>query len=220
LNLDNWDGIISLLIACIELLLLVNLLIFSENNKTNLLVYIIVGLLAGYQAFEFFICGLNFDSSFTTYLAFVNISFLPPLSLLLILGITGYKSKLKYFLFIPPLFFTVYYFFIIEKFTVVQCSVLYATYNYPLGDLYGLFYYSPILLSFLLLIKKKNSLSNNHFLNLLIAHLFIVVPVAVGFILLYMNLPVLAESMESFLCKFAFGYAVALSIFSLHNKEL
>ncbi|MDO8549493.1 MAG: hypothetical protein Q7S39_04980, partial [Ignavibacteria bacterium] len=70
MNLDNWNGIASLLIACSELLLLINLLIFSKKNKINYLIYIIIALLTGYQAFEFFICGVDIDSSMTAYLAF------------------------------------------------------------------------------------------------------------------------------------------------------
>jgi hypothetical protein len=96
--------------------------------------------------------------------------------------------------------------------------VLYATYNYPLGDIYGFFYYSPILFAFILLLRKKNELNKKQFNWLFAAHLLIILPVLAGFILLYLNLPGLVGSMESILCKFVFGYAFALSIFCLNNK--
>lgn len=219
MNSFNWDGIASLFIACIEILLLVNLLIFSEKNRINILIYIIVALLSGYQVFEFLICNLGMDSSFTAYLAFAVISLLPPLNFLFILHISRSGPKINYFLFIPALLFTVYYLIVIEQFSVVQCTVLYATYNYPLGDLYGFFYYLPVLLSFLFLMKKKKKINSKQFSILLIAHLFIMIPVIAGFSLLYLNLPGLVKSMESILCKFAFGYAVALSIFCIRNKS-
>jgi hypothetical protein len=219
LNSFNWDGIASLFIACIEILLLVNLLIFSEKNRINILIYIIVALLSGYQVFEFLICSLGIDSSFTAYLAFADISFLSPLNLLLILFIIKSDSKLNYLLFLPAIFFVFYYLLMVEKFAVVQCTVFYATYNYPLGDLYGFFYYLPVLLSFLFLMKKKKKINSKQFSILLFAHLFIMIPVIAGFSLLYLNLPGLVKSMESILCKFAFGYAVALSIFCIRNKS-
>lgn len=219
MNLINWDGIFSLLIACIEFLLLVNLLVFAEKNKVNKIIFLIIILLAVYQSIEFIICNLGMDSSFTAYLAFAVISLLPPLNFLFILHISRTGSKINYFLFIPALLFTVYYLIVIEQFSVVQCTVLYATYNYPLGDLYGFFYYLPVLLSFLFLMKKKKKINSKQFSILLIAHLFIMIPVIAGFSLLYLNLPGLVKSMESILCKFAFGYAVALSIFCIRNKS-
>ncbi len=215
----NWNGIVSLLIFFFEFLLLITLLIFSEKNKINRVVYFIIALLTVYQGLEYFICGVGIDSSLIAYLAFVDIFFLPLLNLLLIFAIINFDFKLKYLLFIPAIFFTVYYLLIVEQFAVVQCTVLYATYNYPFGDLYGFFYYMPILLSFIILLKKKNTIDKKQFVRLVIAFLFIILPVITGFILLYMNLPGLIQSMESLLCKFAFGYAVALSIFSFNNKQ-
>ena len=175
-------------------------------------------MLSCYQVLEFLICAIGIDSSLIAYLAFVDISFLPPLNFLFILYITKLNSKLKYTLFIPAIFFITYYLIVVEQFEVVQCTVLYATYNYPLGDIYGFFYYSPILTAFLILLRKKKEIDKKQFNWLLTAYLFIIVPVVAGFTLLYLNLPVLIKSMESVLCKFAFGYAVALSIFCLNNK--
>jgi hypothetical protein len=216
----NWNGTVSLFIACIEVFLLINLLIFSEKNKINQLIYAIIGLLICYQFLEFLICGIELDSSLSAYLAFVVISFLPPLCLLLTLKIIKNNFKLKYLLFIPPIFFAIFYFIIIDQFAVVECTVLYATYNYPLGDLYGFFYYLPILTSFLILIFKKKEIIKKHFNLLFIGHLFIILPVVAGFTLLYLNFPGVVNSMESILCKFAFGFAVALSIFCLSNKNI
>lgn len=219
LNTFNWNGIISLFIACIEILLLVNLLIFAEKNKVNKIIFVIFALLATYQAFEFLICNLGMDSSLIAYLAFVVISLLPPLNLLLILRVTEIKTNFDWLIFLPALYFVIYYFIMVEQFVVVKCTVLYATYNYPLGDLYGFFYYTPILISFLILLKKKKDLNKKHFNWLFIAHFFITLPVVIGFTLLYLDYPVLISSMESLLCKFAFGYAIFLALYSLNNSH-
>ncbi|RPI66769.1 MAG: hypothetical protein EHM47_16070, partial [Ignavibacteriales bacterium] len=187
--LSDWDGIISLFIACIEILLLVNLFIFSEKNRTNIIIYFIIAFLTGYQVFEFLLCGADINSSYAAYLAFVDISFLPPLNLLLILSVIKSRSKINYLIFIPAVFFVVYYLFFIDQFKVVKCTVLYAVYNYPSGDLFGFFYYLPILISFIILLKKRKEIARKQTAILFIAHLFIIVPVSTGFILLYLNVP-------------------------------
>jgi hypothetical protein len=218
LNSFNWNGTVSLFIACIEILVLINLLIFAEKNKINKIIFLIIALLASYQTFEFLICNLGMDSSLTAYLAFAVITFLPPLSLLLILKVSAMEIKFYWLIFLPALFFIIYYFFVVEQFVVVKCTVLYATYNYPLGDLYGFFYYTPVLISLLILLKKKKALDKKQFTRLFIAYLFIITPVVTGFALMYLDFPDLVISMESILCKFAFGYAIFLALYCLNNR--
>ena len=54
-------------------------------------------------------------------------------------------------IFLPALIFVIYYTFAIDQFAVTSCTVLYASYNYPLGDLYGFIYYIPIIISTIIL---------------------------------------------------------------------
>ncbi len=187
----NWNGIVSLLIACLEFLLLFNLLVFVEKNKFNKIAMIIIALLAAYQTMEFLMCQVGLESSFFPYFAFVIISFLPPLNLLLVITLKlEHKLKsTKFLLFIPAILFSVYYTFVIPNFAVTSCTVLYATYHYPLGDLFGFFYYLPILISIILLIlffrkegdKKKRLVGK----VLLFGSIFISIPPVLGFILMF-----------------------------------
>jgi hypothetical protein len=148
----NWNGTVSLLIACFEFLLLFNLLVFAEKNKLNKISIIMVALLAAYQMMEFLMCQVELQSSFFPYFAFIIISFLPPLNLILTLSLTRNLTLKLWSIFIPAILFSIYYTFIIPEFAVTSCTVLYATYHYPLGDLFGFFYYLPILVSIVLLI--------------------------------------------------------------------
>lgn len=218
--MNNLDGIVSLLIACIEAVLLVNLVLFADKNKENVLIYFIILLLAGYQVFEYLICGIGLESPFMAYLAFAVISFLPPLSFLLVFSHLKIKSKAKPLILLPALFFIIYYGSVINEFAVVKCSVLYASYNYPLGTLYGAFYYLPIFISFFLLYRNLNkSIPVKQTRLLIIGHYFITIPVVASFLLLLLNLPGLLSVIESILCKFAFGYAAVLGFFTLNNKN-
>ena len=201
--MNNLNGIVSLFLACIEIVLFVNMMVFADKNRINVLIFIIIFLLAGYQILEYLICGIDIKSPFMAYLAFAEISLLPPLSFIFVLTYLQIRSWLKLLIFIPALFFIIYYSGVIDKFAVVKCTVIYASYNYPLGTLYGVFYYLPIFISFLLLI---NSIRKS-------------IPVTASFILLLLNLPGLLNSIESVLCKFAFGYAVTLAFFALNNRK-
>lgn len=220
----NFDGIVSLLIACIEWILLVNLLIFAKKDKTNVIALLMISLLAGYQTMEFLMCNLALSKPVFPYIAFVIISYLPPLNLLLILKLTkNFRFDWKTFLiFIPALFFTIFYLFNMSEFEVAKCTVLYASYHYPLGDLYGFFYYLPIFLSILILIKSIPVTQEKRmrliFKVLIYSLIFISLPVLAGFSLMFAGSYTLISSMESIMCKFAFVYALSLSFLILYNS--
>lgn len=220
----NFDGTVSLLIACIEWILLVNLLIFSKKDRTNVIALIMISLLAGYQTMEFLMCNLGLTNPIYPYIAFVIISYLPPLNLFLVLNIT-HNSKLNWniiLIFIPAIFFTVYYVFKLNQFQVAKCTVLYASYHYPLGDLYGFFYYLPVLISMLVLIRIINKTDDKRkrllFKVLLYSTIFISLPVIIGFSLMFAGSYIIISSMESIMCKFAFVYAISLSFLILYNS--
>jgi len=219
----NFDGIISLLIACIEFLLLFNLLVFVKKNKVNVIALIMIALLASYQALEFLMCQVELQYPFFPFFAFVVISFLPPLNLLLTINLKDQaRDKKLYLIFLPAIGFSVYYLFVIPEFVVTSCTVLYASYHYPLGDLFGFFYYLPILISIILLIRfiKSNTDKKQKLIAkvLLFGSLFISVPVLIGFTLMLFNNYSIISAVESIMCKFAFVYAVCLSFICLYNS--
>jgi hypothetical protein len=218
--MEHWNGTVSLLIACVEFLLLFNLLIFAEKNKLNKFAILMIVLLAAYQTMEFLMCQVELQSAFFPYFAFVIISFLPPLNLILTLSHT--RNYSSYLIFIPAISFSIYYTFIIPQFAVTSCTVLYATYNYPLGDLFGFFYYLPILISIILLILfiKKENAKKKRLIGkvLLFGSIFISIPPLLGFILMFTGSYSLISAMESVMCKFAFVYALCLSFICIYNS--
>ena len=220
----NWNGTVSLLIACLEFLLLFNLLIFAEKNRLNKIAIIMVALLAGYQMMEFLMCQVELQSSFFPFLAFLIITFLPPLNLLLALTLKlELNLKLtKFLMFLPAVFFLIFFSFVIPEFEVTKCTVLYATYHYPLGDIYGFFYYLPILISIILLalfVRKENEKRKRLIGKvLLFGAIFISIPPVLGFILMFAGYYSLISKMESVMCKFAFVYALCLSFICIYNS--
>jgi len=224
--LNNWNGTVSLLIACFEFLLLFNLLIFAEKNRLNKIAIIMVALLAAYQTTEFLMCQVELQSSFFPYFAFVIISFLPPLNLILTSAFTKVPadklSSFSYMIFLPAIVFSIYYTFVIPEFAVTSCTVHYATYHYPLGDLYGFFYYLPILISIILLalfVKKENDKKKKLVGKvLLFGAVFISIPPLLGFSLMFAGSYAVISAMESIMCKFAFIYALCLSFVCIYNS--
>ena len=220
--MKNWNGTVSLLIACFEFHLLFNLLIFAEKNRLNKIAITLVALLAAYQMLEFLMCQVELQSAFFPYFAFVIISFLPPLNLILTLSLTRNLTLLSYLIFIPAILFSIYYTFIIPQFAVTSCTVLYATYNYPLGDLFGFFYYLPILISIVLLILflKKESDKKKRLIGkvLLFGAGFISIPPLLGFSLMFAGSYAVISAIESVMCKFAFVYALCLTFICIYNS--
>ncbi len=222
--MNNWNGLLSLFIACIEFILIINLLVFAEKNKINLLIIILVALLMGYQILEFLMCTLNLNYSYMVYFSIVIISFLPPLNFYFIFKYFGIDKSYLKLIFFPSIALAIYYYFVINKFAVTACSVLYASYNYPLGWLYAIFYYLPILvvIIFLLIIKdkQKNDQEKKKANTLLGGLIFISLPVIAAFVLSIFHKYQLLEVIESVMCKFAFVYAICLSYFALMNKRI
>jgi len=221
--LNNWNGTVSLFIACVELVLLINVFIFAERNKIYYLVIGIISLLMFYQAFEFIMCNLGFDSSFHAFLAFADISFLPPLGLYFILSFYNYRSKYLILVFLPALFFVIYYATIINQFNVNACTVFYAIYKYPQGDLYGFFYYTPVLITMFFLIRGIRKAKDQKVVHLskvlLSAYVLISIPVMIAFIFAFFGRMTLVHSIVSIMCKFAVLLAFAVTYFALNNKK-
>jgi hypothetical protein len=216
--MENLDGLASLLIACIELLFIINLLVFAKKNTVNKLVIAQVVLLFGYQFFEFLICFAGFNSQLFVYLALLDITLLPPLGLYTVLLYAGKLKNFHLLIFVPALFFVIYYPLVIDQLAVTKCTLLYAAYHYPLGPLYATFYYLPIIGSMIILNKKwgaesdpvKKSLTRIYFFG----YLFTFIPAMI----IAIFVPTFATAVESLLCKMAFVLAIFLTIFALKNK--
>lgn len=215
--MGTYDGVVSLLVVCVELVFVVNLLVFSQKNSINRLAIGILTILFGYQVFEFLICFMGYTSPIVVYFAILFMTFLTPLGLLLVLKLWNLKFKFYPLIFIPALFFAFYFPAVLQDVVVTKCTVMYAVYNYPLGFLYGLFYYLPVVAAIIILIIKlvKVPVSTEKNLSkiLLIGYTVTFVP-ALLFTIFYPNF---LEIIESILCKFAFLFAVSLFYFVLRN---
>jgi hypothetical protein len=151
--------------------------------------------------------------------AFIVISVMPPLAANFVISIYEFvnskhvKKIYKYFFFVPLFAIDVFYFFSINNFKVSECNVFYAIYYYPLGFLFGVFYYLPIAISMLILFSAFNETTKfKKELNVL----------KVGFALTFLPAWILELishqvliGIVSILCKFAVILAFSLTYFML-----
>ncbi len=216
----EFNGVGSLFIACIELVLLFNLLIAGEKNKVNKIALGIITLLFLYQFSEFFICYKDLTSHYAVFAVLLIITLLPPLGLYFTLEFYKIKFNYKKLIFLPALFFIAYFIFTFGELKLLKCGLFYASYYYPLEFLYGLFYYLPIWAVMIILAvkykevkadKKKKKLT----VALIVGWYFTFLPT---FIVLYLS-DVYKSAVESILCKQAFILALSLSYFVITNRE-
>jgi hypothetical protein len=221
--MNNWNGIISLFIACIEFVLIINIFIFAKKNRFNKIVIFIIIILMIYQLLEFILCQMAYSSSFLSYIAFVDISLLPALNLYFIYNFFIKKNENLKYLFIIPFIFMIYYAMVINNFHMTSCTVFYAVYNYPLGTLFGVYYYLPVASSVYFLISyiRKGIVPKNilYAVLFLVGHIIMTIPVIFAFLLAVLKMPGLLNSVESVMCKFAFFYTLCLTFFALYYKE-
>ncbi len=219
INFGNLNGITSLFIFCIEVIFFINMLIFSEKNGINKLAFGMVTLLFTYQFIEFLICYVKLQSPGWIYLAYIVIGFLPPLGFYFVSKFTGeFYNKYTKLVFLPILIFMVVYAFQINNFEVIKCTPFFADYSYPYGDVYGFFYYLPVVSVIFMLWKfqksNKDKLKRKLSIVLLTGYLLAFIP---GWIFAVSFSGALAV-VESLLCKLAFFLVIAFAYFAITNK--
>jgi len=216
--MEEFIGIFFLFVASLELLLLVNALIFSQKNKINIIIFIIIAIYAANHLFEFLICQFDFNDAIILFLNFSLISFLPSLSLLLALKFWHHETLLKYIIFLPVLFLIYYFTNSVYAFSATECSFLFVTYSYPLRSELGIFYFllNTAALLFLLVKLKNPKLRYKKHLNWILI-ISISVSIILPFIIILL-IPSINKYAESILNKFAFFYVIGLTYFSLKNK--
>ncbi len=216
--MQHFEGIISLLTACIELVLIINLIIFSERNPINKLVIFEIVLLFVYQSLEFLICFFGLISPQFVYLLILDIAFLPPLGLFIVLKYYNLNSKYLWLIFLPALGFAFYYTLVLSEFVVIKCNIFFVSYYYPLSFLFGLFYYITIIVTVLILFlngKLKQDLKVKKLSFVLFwGYILTFIP---GIILALIS-SMFSSAIESLLSKFAIFFALSLSYFAISNR--
>jgi hypothetical protein len=156
-------------------------------------------------------------------MALVSISFLPPLGVLLAADVCNLKHWINWSGIVFGVVFSIYYSTIPDAFTDLTCNPFYATYSYPLGNLYGVFYFGYIGWAFALLIisailnRRQGETKQIHkkAIYVLVGYLSFLVPMAINIIIDYESF----TGLSSIMCKYAILLAVTLLVFSFQYKK-
>lgn len=143
----TYSPVLGIITAAFELSVAAWVILFHRRNKTFLAAAGVLFFLAGYQILEVVICyGKHEDFLFLSRLAFIDVTWLPPLSILLVARL--FKSRTKavyYYAYASFVLAVLFSFWILVDFRFVSktiCEVMYSKYIYlePYFHIYGAFY--------------------------------------------------------------------------------
>jgi hypothetical protein len=206
-------GTLSLIFFCIELVILVIVITLNRDHPFFWTIILLLALLQLYQLSEFLIC-IGINENITGRIAYVIITFLPPLGYFLCSKVVGWKYPDYWLGFAAGTGFSLYYLIVPNSVRLIDCNPLYAVYNSDLTPYYGIYYIGLIVYSILFImlhmIFKKERILKKSGAIVLIGYLSFLTP---------MFLMVLIDSsfrsaITSIMCKYALLLAVTLLVFS------
>ena len=216
------DGILSLILFGIELILLIIICIKNRDHPQFWIIFTIMLLLQTYQLSEFLLC-IGVAQNIVVRLAISIITFLPPTGYLLTIRVLQCKRKFVLLIFYLSLIFAVilsfYFFFWDTTIVMKDCNPIYAVYQIGFTHLYGVYYNSVILLTLLVIfyqiIFKRVLKHNLKGLLVLIGYISFLLPMIITLLVD----PLLVSATTSIMCKYAILLAIMLLIFSFYKKK-
>ena len=194
-------------------MILLAVIILNRDHKFFWIIFSLLVLLQLYQLSEFLIC-IGVDENITGRIAYVIITFLPPLGYYLCAKVVGWKIPDYWIGFALATGFSLYYLSVPQSVRLVNCNPLYAIYSFDLSIYYGIYYIGLILYSiiFLLghLIWRKDRIDNKKIILLLVGYLSFLAPM---YLMIYIEFS-FAKATTSIMCKYALLLAITLGIFS------
>lgn len=170
---------------------------------------------------EFLMC-VGVSPNIIGRLGLVSITFLPPLGVLLAADVTNLKHWVNWAGFICGIALSVYYLIVPNAFNLQTCNPFYAVYTYPLGNLYGIFYFGFIGWALILIGigwivngRKSRKDLNKKAALVLIGYLSFLVPMAITVVVDFST----SSAIPSIMCKYALLLATTLLIFSFQYRR-
>jgi len=212
-------GTLSLIFFCIEFVILITVIIFNRNHKFFWSIIFLLVLLQLYQLSEFLIC-IGINENVTVRIAYVIITFLPPLGYFLCTRVVGWKYHDYLIGFALGLGFSLYYLIVPNSVQLIDCNPLYAIYGNNLAWYYGAYYIGMIVYSILFVIAnviwRREQIYTRNGIIVLIGYLSFLAPM---FLMVLIDTSRYLPTITSIMCKYALVLAVILGVFSFLKKE-
>ena len=216
------DGILSLIIFGIELILLIIICVKNRDHPQFWIIFTIMLLLQTYQLSEFLLC-VGVAQNIVVRLAISIIIFLPPTGYLLTIRVLNCKRKYIHLIFYLSLLYGIilalYYLFLDVTIVMQDCNPIYAIYQIGHSIYFGTYYNSVILFALLIIfyqiIFKRVLKHNLKGLLVLIGYISFLLPMVITLLVA----PQLIVATTSIMCKYAILLAIMLFIFSFYRKN-
>lgn len=219
---------LGILTAAFEIIC--GILVLRFEGRKNILrpLSLTLFLLAIYQVFEVALCwGDKEPNLLLSRLAFLDITWLPPVSILLIANIYPAKTRALFnYAYASLAMAAVMSFWIVMDYRFITgtiCQFMYAKYTYasPFFHIYGAFYeitqMSIIFLPAVLIAKAEKEHVRLHLSDMLIGALLFILPA------IYISAVVTdvgSNALPSLMCHFALFYAIFLTRLALREKMM
>ncbi len=212
-------GTLSLIFFCIEFVILITVIIFNRDHRFFWSIIFLLILLQLYQLSEFLIC-IGINENVTGRIAYVIITFLPPLGYFLCTRVVGWKYHDYIIGFAVALGFSLYYLIVPNSVQLIDCNPLYAIYGNNLAWYYGAYYFGMIVYSILFvianLIWRREHIYTRNGIIVLIGYLSFLAPM---FLMVLIDTSKYLPTITSIMCKYALLLAVTLGVFSFLKKD-
>ena len=129
--MEEFHGLFSLLVACIELVLAINLLVFGGRNSKSYLIAASALLLFIGQLVEFSACYFGYSNTLLTYVAVISFWFFAAALLETAAGMQGFSGKAVKLVYIPLIAYAFYLPLHLESLRISGCTIFHAEYSYP-----------------------------------------------------------------------------------------
>lgn len=214
-------GFFSLIFFILEFGFLFFIILKNRRHPQFVWIVLLMIFLQVYQLMEFLMC-IGVDPNIIGRLGLVSITFLPPLGVLLSSHVTNLKHWINWSGILCGIGLSIYYLIVPNAFNLQTCNPFYAVYTYPLGNLYGIFYFGFIAWAFLLIIigwivngKSHKKELNKKAIFVLIGYISFLLPMAITVVINFST----SLAVPSIMCKYAILLAITLLIFSFQFER-
>jgi len=216
--MEEFNGLFALLITCLEIVLIINLIVFTEKNNTNRAIIFLMVLLLGSSVSEFAIGFYGPNSNFFAFLSLASLGMAFSIAFLIVVEIMRVNSKLKLLSLLPGIFFLFYFVTQLDQLSIVNSGLFFCSYEYSGGNWFGLVALVVIVMINILLIiwRVNSSVEKRKVINLLLATFSAITFMYLLLITVLNNYLIYSESILS---KIAILFGVALTYFAIQNKD-
>jgi len=215
-------GLISLIFFIIEFVFLIFIILKNRSHPQFVWIVLLIIFLQVYQLMEFLMC-VGVSPNVIGRLGLVSITFLPPLGVLLAADVINLKHWVNWVGILCGFALSFYYLIVPNAFDLQTCNPFYAVYTYPLGNLYGIFYFGFIGWALILIgigwivnNKQKRKYMSKKATLVLVGYLSFLLPMAITVVVDFST----SSAVPSIMCKYALLLATTLLIFSFqHERE-